>query len=334
MSPPGGVAAAVTKAEAPVVSSIETDIVAYRLLGKLATHIGETMMGPVPEGEVLIVQDSEGLAALVFYRLFLARMTLLTEAFESIQPAAPPTTERAGGRESLIAGAAAAVGAASGVIGKVLAGAVAAKDAPAALGAFFGLVRPTMQSADQPLTIADESLAADVAGYLARRRRKVLYPRLVPIEIADAYTDLHDISEALARVWDAQGEAIKRLRDAGSPPESAERVRLTAVSTLATQLDAELVARPADGGESPLATLSRGASRHRLLGDKGHLLFVKMIRGGGTRRETSRTASLRAPRVEFSGGVIASYFLFDSAGVLVTSGTEYRYSIAAEMAGD
>jgi hypothetical protein len=294
---------------------------AYRVLASLANNIVDGLLDHVPEGSTVVVQDAEGMRALAAYRAFLAGADLLVQAYDEIHPEAP--VDEVVTEEIFTPGA---IGAAAKAVIAAVGG---AKDALGVVSGVFSLIQPRAEYAMREVTIADEALAAVVCGTLTRKRRRVLYPPLASAA-SDPAGDLAQIGAAMKRVWRSRHDARERTAATSDEAKPDAEARLATLDSMLGGVERTLLGtgKPDDGA---LAVLLRGANRHRSLGESGHSLFLRVVRAGGTERTTTRAASFRAPRHEFSGGVVATFYLFDVGGTLVTSGTEQRYRSFAEI---
>jgi hypothetical protein len=307
---------------------------AYGALAALAADIADTVWEPVERGGVLLVQDTAGIAALATYREFRDRTAMLAQAYDLVAPA----TDAA--RATKVPAPAAAMGTAlKGAVlgaGEILGG----------VADIVALFKPQRRISSRTFTASDESLAAEVSGNLARRanprdptgaKLRVYYPPLFPPEVARSGVALTEIGAALAHVARARHQAEDRIAQLDAQDQPPARERLHELDKRASMLEASLLGGTAGEPDptSPdnhtatddahlISQLVRGASRQQLLGETGHLLFVKLVRLGGIEHEIERR--LGRDKDLYRGMAVATFFLLRADGTLVNARTERRLS--------
>ena len=285
---------------------IETEILAYRMLRKLAAKIA-TDVEQATNGRSILIHSEADMTGLTAFRAFDQQMTHLADAFDELAPKKEEESALASPFIALVVATAAA---------KTLID----------LAALF---RGDRAISGVPITIEDLALVSEVGGALARRKRKVFVTQLYP-----RAADSERIAGALDVVRIRAAAAQDRI--AALPEESAER--LLAQDRYA-RLDEgrrgyeDMIGGVVAEGSNVLAMLVRGAGVNALLSQEpgASVLYLKILKAAGT-NETRRT--LLGSNLKRSGGVVVNYIVFDVDGSILLSSTADAYSGIVDELGE
>jgi hypothetical protein len=326
---------------------------AYGALASLGSQIATIVAQPIRESGVVLVQDHAGVAALAAYREFRACVAMLRRLYDAVAP-----DQARSGERSIIAGVAA--GGLLTSLTAAVTGGRALVDGVVSLIATLKSKRRIssrmLTVSDESLAAIVCGLLARQKAHKPTQEEgdvhasvRVFYPPLFPPEALDASGGHAEILDAVESLAQTQQRAATRVTQLSEETRAAAQAQLDRLNALTAVLEAGLVDRessstasdtdhkaetsgsavstkpgvaPATGAGTSIAQLLRGAARHRLLGESGHLLFVKVLRLGGIELEIERR--VRRDVSEFSGMAVASFFLYRADGTLQNAGTE-RY---------
>ena len=277
---------------------IETEILTYRMLRKLAVKVANDV-DTATKGRAILIHHETDMTALIAFRSFQRQLSQLAAAFDDVAPA--PVSPVAPAAFAITAGVAAA----------------AAK----ALIDLTSLFQAERTVTGVAIAIEDLALISEVGGTLARKKRKVFVTQLYP---RTADTDRIEAPMQLVRnkATDAR-ERVKALPDGDEKSSADERLRL--LEDLRKGYEDQFAGVVVSEGTPALATLVRGAGIDALLAEEqgASVLYLKILKAAGT-NEVRRT--FLKTKVRRSGGVIVNYVLFDADGSILLSSTAEAYS--------
>jgi hypothetical protein len=281
---------------------IETEILAYRMLRRLAAKIAADVERATQERAILIHSEAD-MAALTAFRAFDRQLAQLAAAFDDLAAAPAPAPD-----DVLMS----------------MAAVVATTTAAKAVLDFTSLFRRDRTLAGVAITMEDLALVSEVGGALARRKRKVfvthLYPHTSETERIESALDAVRMRAAAAH------ERIGAIADEEEKRRAQDRyLRLDEGRRSYEDMITGVVAE----GSNALATLVRGAGVDALLNQErgASVLYLKILKAAGT-NETRR--NLFRSTLKRSGGVVVNYILFDTDGSILLSSTADAYSGAVD----
>jgi len=320
-----GSALAATSASSP--GAIEQVVRAHQALAAVAARIAEDVGSCIAGDQTILVQDADGTGLIAAFRAFRAQATLLQRALDALARDERPAPAIGGADRTDQQ----RVGFAIPAAGVAISSAVKAGDALALpLKHVAALFQSRVSGLEARLVHVDEAaLVAEVARRLRTTGRRVLYPRVLPLELRDPMPALASVGalvDAAVAAADAAASRVAALTGAQKTVAAADlAVLASAVAQLRKQLFAlsDSTSLPTDA-----RALIEGADRVLAL-DAGAVLLSVQIAGTGS---SPRPATLFHWKPAYTGGAVVSYFLSNGDAVLLRSGTVAEYSSFKEPA--
>jgi hypothetical protein len=293
--------------------TIESQTLAYASMAKIAAQIAKEVK-EIRAPRVVIYHDKD-MASLLELRTFLAQAKSIQQAFEDATPKPAPSDRRGASFESIIATGALAVTAAKTLVDLV------------------ALFRTDTAITGVEVTLDDTALAASVAHSLGG---VVFYPQIQPLDFSShaAFTksEVVAVLDGLHKARQEAEAAVKRATEALEADD--DEARKTAADLLKeplTKADAlyqpfrDALFKADDTGANALGRLLRAEILASRLEENGsHLLYLKVVKAGGSNRITRNLFT--GSKLWHSGGAIVTYLLFRPDGAIAASGTLYRHS--------
>jgi hypothetical protein len=278
---------------------IETEILAYRMLRKLAAKIAMDV-DRATNGRAILIHHEADMTALTAFRSYERQLSQLAASFDEL---APPDEQPADAMASVI-----------------VAGALATTAVAKTLVDLTALFRTDRNIFGVPITIEDLALVSEVGGALARKKRKVFVTQLYP-RPADSLRIEAPIDGVRTRALAAR-QRIEAMPDGEEKSRAIDRIRQ--LDDIRTGYEDLFTGVIAEGGHA-LAMLIRGAGVDALLTQEpgASVLYLKILKAAGT-NETKR--NLLRSTLKRSGGVVVNYILFDNDGSILLSSTADAYS--------
>lgn len=295
--------------------TIESQTLAYESMTKIAAQIAkEVKAANAPR---IVIYHDKDMASLLELRTFLAQAKAIQQAFEDATPKPARRGNLEFAVESVIATGALAVTAAKTLVDLV------------------ALFRTDTAITGVEVTLDDTALAASVGHSLGG---VVFYPQVQPLDFSShaAFTksEVVTVLDGLHKARQDAEAAVKRETEALETTVADEDARKTAADLLKeplTKADAlyqpfrDALFKADDTGTNALARLLRAEVLASRLEENGsHLLYLKVVKAGGSNRITRNLFT--GSKLWHSGGAIVTYLLFRSDGSIAASNTLYRHS--------
>jgi len=299
---------------------------AHQALAATAARIASDVASCVAANQTILIQDADGFGLIAAFRVFRAQAALLVRTLDALASAsAPPAAIPDGTPSETRTGFAAAATAAA------VSSAIKAGDALALpLKHIAALFQSRVSGLEARLVHADEAaLVAEIARRLQVAGRRVLYPRLLPLELRDPTAGLNAVATIVDAAVASLERASERVAALAGQQKTSAAAELAVLASAVAQLRKQLLALP-DAGPAPTDTraLIDGADRAMALDDGAALLTVQ-IAGTGS---SPRAATLVHWKPAYTGGAVVSYFVADANAVILRSGTVAEYSSFREPA--
>lgn len=277
-------------------TQVEADIMAIAALDAVAASVAKSI---APYKHLVLARESD-LRALLQYRLMIAQMDIIENAYTAVLEKRRPQIAHVHFGAPLLAGATAVT---RGVID------------------LLSLFRTDTTITGRELVVDDLTFAAQVASHL--KKSKLYIPALVALEIGALTMADHPIVGLLGRLEKLQIKKVEARDAVGDLPE------LERTHALLAEVYETLLGKASTGVVEPaipddrFSTLARGASLATILErSNAGLLFLRVVRVVGTTRVEHRL--LWRDKLSHSGGAIASFFVVGRDGSVLLANTVYK----------
>lgn len=331
---------------------VESQILAYHALNRLAKKITEVVTGVKPKR--ILIHSEADINSLMSFQSFFEQMLLIRDELTSVNKGAKSALEEA--VQTLSGEARSEMVAVPFALAPVIAGAVLRSAID-----LLSLFRVDVSLKSKDLTINDLALVATVSGRLVGSGVPVFNPSLIPPhlfakesrvrenlrELDKLSSDLDETRRDLEQFQEKVKAAVTELSDkltaaAVPPPDTKplkqaidirQRVfdrlaistaRLNATTTAFNTFRETLLKTDEASGLNALARLLRSEKLSGAAGEDSHLLVLKVAAaGGGLKTKQSKFSS---GKVMYSGGAIVEYLLFAPDGSTAAAGTLPAYT--------
>ena len=334
---------------------VESQILAYHALNRLARKIAEVVAGFKPQR--ILIHSEADINSLMSFQSFVGQMSLIGDELNGVNEDAKSALEDA---EQILSGA--PTPGEDAVVSLSLAPVVVGAALRSAID-LLSLFRVDVSLKSKDLTINDLALVAAVSGRLVGSGVTVFNPSLIPprlfakeSQVRGSLRELDTLSGGLdetRRAVEVFQEKVKAaitelsnkltLAATASPSPDTESLkqaidirqrvsdrlavitaRLNATATAFNTFREALLKTDDAAGLNTLARLLRSEKLSGAAGEDSHLLVLKVAAaGGGVKTKQSKFSS---GTVMYSGGAIVEYLLFAPDGSTAAAGTLPAYT--------